>query len=188
MRPSSTRPERPEPRPAASRALTAGRPRGFRRALLALTVAFALPALEAPPKAAAAKKAHRYRDAVLREVNRVRSRHALPRVRADRRLARTATAHSRHMARHRYLSHGAWTSRVRPASRHARSIGEVIGVLSIGTPRREARTIVRSWLHSPPHRAVLLDRHFRRIGIGRATARWSGRRTALHTADFASAR
>jgi uncharacterized protein YkwD len=36
------------------------------------------------------------------------------------------------------------------------------------------------WLASPPHRAILLDRSFNRIGIGVA-----GGTTRLVTADFA---
>lgn len=170
---SSTRPERRR-----------GRARGL---LLALLLALALPALEAPPKAAAAKQADRYRQALLRELNRVRARHALPRVRFDGRLARAATAHSRDMARNGYFAHGSWTTRVRASAGSARSVGEVIGWQRAGRPGREARAIVRSWLGSAPHRAVLLDRGFRRVGLGRATARWSGRPTALYTADFASA-
>jgi len=39
--------------------------------------------------------------------------------------------------------------------------------------------IVRMWIQSPPHRENLLDRGFRRIGVGLA-----GSSTRLATADF----
>lgn len=147
-----------------------------------------LPALHHAPQASAASKADRYRAAVLHELNRVRARHGLPRVHADRRLTRTATAHSRDMARRGYFSHGSWATRVRASAGRARSIGEVIGWQRVSRPGREAHRIVRAWLASPSHRHVLLSGAFRRVGIGRATARRGGGRTALYTVDFASAR
>lgn len=148
-----------------------------------------LPALQpAAPQASAASKADRYRAAVLRELNRVRARHALARLHADRRLARTARAHSRDMARRGYFSHGSWATRVRASAGRARSIGEVLARRRVGRPGQEARAIVRAWLRSPGHRVVLLNGSFRRVGIGRATAGRGGGRTALYTVDFASRR
>jgi uncharacterized protein YkwD len=47
---------------------------------------------------------------------------------------------------------------------------------------------VRGWLHSPPHREVLLDGRFRRVGIGRAGGRLGGTNAAIYTVDWASAR
>ncbi len=51
----------------------------------------------------------------------------------------------------------------------ARQLGETIawGSGSYGTPAG----IVGMWLESPPHRAILLDRSFARIGVGRARGR-----------------
>jgi uncharacterized protein YkwD len=51
---------------------------------------------------------------------------------------------------------------------HARYAGETLGKGSI-TPR----TLVTMWMHSPPHRAVLMSRSPNRIGIG-ATPNASG--------------
>lgn len=148
-----------------------------------MLVALALPALE-PPPATAGKKGDRYRKAMRKEVNRVRAHYGLPRVSGDRRLNRAARSHSKAMARSRSLSHGSWATRVRASSGGARAIGEVIGWLQPAHPRAEAARMVRSWLGSPPHRAILLSGSFRRIGIGRATRRGA----ALYTADFASRR
>lgn len=138
--------------------------------------------------AAAAASAQPFRKALLRELNRARARHALPPVRADRRLHDGATAHSRDMARRNYFAHGQWTVRVAAASSSARSIGEVIGRTTAGSPASEASRMVRAWLDSPAHRAVLLDRSFRRVGIGRATRADASGADALYTADFASPR
>jgi uncharacterized protein YkwD len=162
--------------------------RRLRRALLALTLA--LPAFAAPPATAAPSTAAApYREALLRELNRVRDRHSLPPVRADRRLDRGATAHSRDMAANAYFAHGPWTTRVRAAAGSASRVGEVLGWLAVKDPRQEAAWLVSSWLRSPPHRAVLLERDFGRVGIGRVIGTWGGGSSAgIYTADFASAR
>jgi uncharacterized protein YkwD len=71
------------------------------------------------------------------------------------------------------------------AAGNARSVGEVIGWRVQSSPSSEATNLVREWLGSPPHRRVLLDGGFRRVGIGRATATSGGNPTALYTVDFA---
>jgi uncharacterized protein YkwD len=49
-----------------------------------------------------------------------------------------------------------------------------------------ARTILRSWMASPGHRANLLRPGWRRIGVGALTGTFLGRRGAtVVTADFA---
>jgi hypothetical protein len=42
------------------------------------------------------------------------------------------------------------------------------------------------WLASPPHRATILTRGFRRVGIARRTTVFAGVPTTVFTADFAS--
>lgn len=126
---------------------------------------------------------------MVRELNRVRAKYSLPPVRADRRLDHGAIAHSRDMARNGYFAHGPWTTRVRAYAGSASRVGEVLGWLASGDPAYEATWLVRNWLHSPPHRAVLLERGFGRVGIGRAIGAWGGGGSAgIYTADFASAR
>ncbi|MDW5594465.1 CAP domain-containing protein [Conexibacter stalactiti] len=151
-----------------------------------LGTAAAEPAVTTPPTAAAA--AAGFGPAVLAELNRIRASSGLPKVGIDRRMSRTATAHSRDMARRGYFGHGSWGSRVARASGSASAVGEVLGWLPRNTPRSEAREIVRGWLNSPPHRQVLLDGQFRRIGIGRARGSLSGVSAAIYTVDWASAR
>jgi uncharacterized protein YkwD len=127
-----------------------------------------------------------FASAMLRELNRVRASHRLPAVREDGPMDRGAAGHSRDMARRGYFAHGSWPGRVMAAAGSARSIGEVIGWRVQGSPRGEAWSLVHEWLGSPPHRHVLLDGGFRRIGVGRAPASRYGHPTALYTVDWAT--
>ena len=148
-----------------------------------------LPSVAVTPPAGAAGSAAgegSFARAMLRELNRMRAAHRLPPLREDPRMDRTAAAHSRDMARHGYFAHGAWPSRVKAAAGGARSIGETIGWRVQSSATSEARAMVQEWLGSPPHRRVLLDGGFRRIGIGRATSTNAGHPTALYTVDWAT--
>ncbi|HZV74341.1 MAG TPA: CAP domain-containing protein [Conexibacter sp.] len=149
---------------------------------LACTLLALLPA--AAPAAASGDGS--FASAMLRELNRVRTSHRLAAMREDGRMDRGAAGHSRDMARRGYFAHGPWPGRVMAAAGRAHSIGEVIGWRVQSSPSSEAAAMVRAWLGSPPHRRVLLDGDFRRIGIGRATSSQNGRPTALYTVDFAS--
>jgi len=120
---------------------------------------------------------------VVRAINRARGHHGLKRLHAGRRLARAADFHTRSMLRGNYFAHGAFVQRVRRYVRY-RAIGETLAMAS----RCSARRIVRMWLNSPGHRAVLLSPRFRRVGIGRRTGRLGARRACVVTADFASRR
>jgi uncharacterized protein YkwD len=139
-----------------------------------------------PPLAHAAAKPAVFGPAVLRELNRVRARYHLHPVASDGRMSRGALEHSRDMARHHYFAHGAWSGRVDRAAGQAKSIGEVLGWLGRTSADSEARWLVKSWLASPPHRVVLLDGRFRRVGIGRAAAQFGSTAAAVYTVDFAT--
>src|ERR687893_309926 len=102
---------------------------------------------------------------------------------AGPRMDRAADVHTRSMLRSDYFSHGAFSQRVRRYVRFRR-IGETIAM----TSRCSARTAVRLWLNSPGHRAVLLSRGFRRVGVGRRKGRLGFNRACVYTADFASRR
>jgi uncharacterized protein YkwD len=140
-------------------------------------------AASAPAAQAAGPRLDNGERAVVRAINRARAAHGLRKLRAHRRLARAADVHSRSMLRSDFFSHGAFSQRVRSYVRFRR-IGETIAMRS----RCSARGFVRMWLNSPPHRAVLLSRGFRRVGVGRRTGRLGARRACLVTADFASRR
>jgi uncharacterized protein YkwD len=146
--------------------------------LLVLTFATAAPAAQA-----ASSRIDRGERAVVRAINRVRAAHGLRGLRSHRRLARAADAHSRSMLRSDSFSHGAFSQRLhRYVS--MRRIGETIA----WTSRCSARKVVRMWLNSPPHRAVLLAGGFRRVGVGRRKGRLGATRACMVTADFGSRR
>ena len=82
------------------------------------------------------------------------------------------------------FDHGDWYQRLRRHGARGRMLGETIawGVGSNGRPG----AIVRMWLASPPHRATMLRRGFRYVGVGVATGSFSGFGGAsVATADFA---
>jgi uncharacterized protein YkwD len=127
---------------------------------------------------------------VVKLVNRIRAHHGLRRLRASRTLAHAASDHTGDMLRRDYLSHCSsdgtpMATRVRRYT-GARWVGENIAITS--RRRGVAREVVRMWMASPPHRAVLLSPKSRRIGVGRERGRLGGAAYSVFTVDFASSR
>jgi uncharacterized protein YkwD len=109
---------------------------------------------------------------VTEEVQAVRRQYGLPSLRYVSSLAAGADARSRDMARRGYFAHtdssGApfWivVRRFYPVEGwRSWKVGEN---LLWTVPRLDARTIVRRWLASPTHRAVLLKAIWRDVGVG----------------------
>jgi uncharacterized protein YkwD len=128
--------------------------------------------------------------AVVRLMNQVRAGHGLPALKASPRLARAADRHSGDMLRHDFFAHESsdgtsFLRRVRSYA-HARSVGENLALLS--GVRGAAGEVVRMWLNSPPHRAVLLSRGFRRVGVGTRSGTLGSQKATVYTVDFASRR
>ena len=118
---------------------------------------------------------------LLTVINATRASHGLAPLRIDRRLQRTARAHSADMLRHQYFAHGAFTSRVLASG----AAGPVFGEDLAWGPM-SASWVVNAWLNSPEHRRILLRPGFRRIGVGAYQGTFAGRQGALVvTADFA---
>jgi uncharacterized protein YkwD len=165
----------------------------MRTALLACSaVICCCAALAWQPGAAHAKNAglDRVERKVVRLVNRIRAHHGLRKLRASRTLAHAASDHTGDMLRADYLSHDSrdgtpMATRVRRYT-GARWVGENIAVTS--RRRGVARRVVRMWMASPGHRAVLLSPKSRRIGVGRARGRLGGAAYSVFTVDFASSR
>lgn len=167
----------------------------LRRPIIALLVCAAglIAALAATAPAIAAKKVSAsdralQRD-VLRTVNKVRARHRLPRLRKQPLLARGASAHSaEQLGAGRPSHHGSdGTPFARRLRRYtgARTTGETIAWI---TSADGAATVVRLWMASPSHRRVLLDRRFRRLGVGSRSGVLGGFDMTVVTANFASSR
>ena len=115
----------------------------------------------------------RIRAAVLCLHNQIRAQHDLPLLHEQNRLRRAAAGHSSDMVDRGYFEHttpGGRTmvERIVGAGYVRASAGWLLGEnLEWGTGRLATpRGAVRAWLDSPPHRANLLKRGYRDVGIG----------------------
>jgi uncharacterized protein YkwD len=154
-----------------------------------IAAASACSGTDAPPRAGAVAPQAR---ATVCLINAARADHGLAPLHATGALARAASALSRDMVSEGFFSHvepGGAT----PAQRIQRTgylsgvsdwrVGETIawGTGSDATPA----AIVRSWLRSPGHRAILLDGRYDDVGIGIALgAPGHGAGGATVTADL----
>jgi uncharacterized protein YkwD len=122
--------------------------------------------------------------AFLLAVNRVRAAHRLVPVRFDARLEQAARSHTEEMLTQGFFAHGAVARRLESFGVAGPRIGETLGW---HTPSGNAVSVVlRLWLRSPEHRAVLLRGGFVRIGVGTAVGHFEGyANTLVVTADFA---
>jgi uncharacterized protein YkwD len=119
---------------------------------------------------------------LLQTMNGVRTSRRLPALRVDPRLVRAARGHSADMMRRQYFAHGSVASRALAAGARGPLFGED---LAWGTGVT-ATWVVNQWLASPGHRAVMLRRGFRRVGIGISFGTFAGHGgAAVVTADFA---
>jgi uncharacterized protein YkwD len=141
-----------------------------------------------PPPVATVAKAD-VEHAIARRINRVRRAHGLRRVKFRVRLRKVARRHSRDMLRHDALTHsasnGASLGARLSSAGHRRHYGEVIAWTPRGA-RAGARRVVQMWMNSPSHRAVLLNGHLRRVGVGRVRGAMGHQHGFAITADFSS--
>lgn len=132
------------------------------------------------------------RRAILCLLNHERADRGLTTLRIDRRLDAASVEHSADMVRRRYFDHVTpggqdVVDRLREVgyvdSRHAWHVGENIawGTGDLAT----AAQIVDAWMHSPGHRANILDPDYREIGIGVELGNpQTGGGGATYTTDF----
>ena len=106
-------------------------------------------------------------------INAQRHSHGLRALRLNARLSRAARAHSRDMVGRHYFSHSTpegltFADRIRGTGYLRASRQWLVGEnLAWGwRDRGSAGRIVRAWMHSPPHREVMLNPAFREVGIG----------------------
>ena len=108
---------------------------------------------------------------MIAKINRIRHAYGLRKLRPSLSLFYSAKLYSRRMMRSDYFGH---LSRIPVASRwHV--AGETLEWHQGW--RLRPRFVVSRWMHSAPHRAVLLSSRFTRIGVGRTRGRY-GRRVA----------
>lgn len=146
----------------------------------ALMLVLAVAAVTAGPVSAAQRAANEA--VMLRLINHAREHRGLAPLHVHASLRRAARAHSRDMMRHDYFSHsspcgascGARARRAGYTTSGFRSwaVSEAIGwgTSSAGTPR----AVFRSWMRSACHRAIVLGRRWRDVGIGGASGTFQG--------------
>jgi uncharacterized protein YkwD len=134
----------------------------------------------------------RIRTAILCLHNQIRAEHHLPLLREHTRLRKAALGHSRDMVRAHYFDHTT-PSGVTMVDRILKAhyvredqgwaLGENLewGTGSLATPRGA----MDAWMHSAGHRANILQRSFRELGVGIvAGVPVSGAAGATYTVDF----
>jgi uncharacterized protein YkwD len=144
-------------------------------ALLVLAVAL-LATL--PAARARASETH----AFVAEVNEARAAHGLRQLRVAASLRRSSFHYAHRMLGDQQFRH---LDAIRLPHRFGLR-GEVLARMDPG--HESAEKVVRRWLASPSHRAVLLNRRFRFIGVGLAPGRLGGRPVTLVTGHFGGAR
>lgn len=137
---------------------------------------------------------HYLRSSMLCLIDRVREHYGLAPLDYNVDLRRSATGHSNDMVAHDYFSHygpdgSTLSGRVARAGYLARVntyfIGENIGG-GKGPAAGSPIAVFRSWMHSPPHRANILDPSFHDFGVGvsRGYPYGGGPTSATYTLDL----
>ncbi len=167
---------------------------------LGLTLAVAAVAVAAAPQAAspAADRmvaAERLETQVAARVNLVRRWNGLRPLRASPGLMAAARRHSRDMGLKGYFQHDSaggaafWSRIERTYASRGFSRWEVGENIAWSSPRARAAEVVRQWMRSPAHRANLLSRTWRELGLGafrvsRAGGAYGGRAVTIVTLDL----
>jgi uncharacterized protein YkwD len=161
----------------------------------AITVAAVLAATAASGATRSERTLHVLDRSVLTAINRYRARHHLHPLRLSSALDRSAGQHSLEMGADGYFAHNsadgtAFWRRIQHyySSRSSRywSVGEN---LLWSSPRVDASHAMRLWIASPEHKANLLAKRWRQIGISAvhvvaAPGIFGGRDVTIITTDF----
>jgi uncharacterized protein YkwD len=124
-------------------------------------------------------------------LNRERHSRGLRSLRADSKLRRAADGHAGDMVAKHYFDHtsksgASFITRIKRTgwtkARRSWTVGENIGYGSgsYATPRE----MVKGWMHSAGHRANILARQFKMIGVGVADGAPTGGSGATYATDF----
>lgn len=141
-------------------------------------------ALLIPTTASAFTSVPAFRSALQRRINHFRAEYGRAPIHLNLKLEHSAQAHSNDMAIHHDFSHSSsngtsWAARIRYYGYRGGWIGENLAVGNV-----TARTVMAMWKASPPHRANLLNGHFRAVGIGAHSGKYAGRAAYYITSDF----
>ena len=105
---------------------------------------------------------------VIGQINQIRRDHGLRALRVSDSLMHSAQAYSNTMMDDQYFGHAA---RIHASSAYKR-LGEILQVHTGTDPDPE--WAMWDWMHSPPHRRVILDPLFRWVGAGYTTGDFWG--------------
>jgi uncharacterized protein YkwD len=145
-------------------------------AALACLAALAVLAAVAAPTAGSAPTRHDasligLESGVLQKLNAIRARHGLVPLRASTRLAAAAAQHSREMASDGYFQHDSadgtafFTRIAQWYSSKGYGYWAVGENLLWSAPTVDSGRALSMWMHSPEHRANILNAHWREIGV-----------------------
>ena len=153
----------------------------MRRVLCLFCTVFAAGPAFSSPVAEAAEAS--FEQGVVMRINQARKARGLRALRPVRPLRLAAVRHARFLARHGVLQHAS-----ADGSSFDRRIRRHLTALAVGeTVARgpSPRWVVRAWLGSAHHRALLLEPSFRIVGVGVRAGGFGAARTMYVTADFA---
>jgi uncharacterized protein YkwD len=106
-------------------------------------------------------------------INQARAHHGLPALRASRSLTGSSSRFSSWLLGRGVLAHRSRVS----ASGHFSRLGEALAMH--GGRGLGVRSVVRQWLRSPTHRAVILTRSMNLVGAGASSGLFHGRRATI---------
>lgn len=129
---------------------------------------------------------------MLDTLNQERAARDLNTLSVNDKLSEAGDFHTDEMLREGFFEHNSknrsWSQRVRSFLR-AKSVGEIQAIVLTEdniTPEEEVTLIVSKWLDSPAHRKQIVNKKYRRFGIGRSAGSYKGEQAILLTIDFAS--
>lgn len=167
----------------------------LRIAVLAALAVLAVPASSSARTHGAVSPSGSVQAALVQQINALRTAHGLPRLQLSPALNAAAAAHSTQMARLGYFSHSSADGR--SFSRRVATYYKARGYRSwtvgenlvYGSPDLGAAQALRLWLGSPEHRANLLNRRWRELGLSAvhstsAPGVYGGSPATIVTADF----
>ena len=126
-------------------------------------------------------------DQLLSEINEARVTHGRPPLLRSAVLTRPAHQQSSFVARTGAMGHDGpdgspfYVRLYRAGFPRTRAVAETLGMVG-GCSTAASAQIVRIWLHSPPHRRILLSSRYRVVGVGVATG--EDCQNTGYTADF----
>jgi uncharacterized protein YkwD len=142
------------------------------RTRLAVAIAVAASIIALLPSTASASGEQR----MLAAINQTRQSHGLAALRSSGNLSASARRYSAYMLARNYFGH---MSRIRASWSRWSWVGENLAMYPGWGTR--VGSIVRGWMHSPPHRHVLLSPRFRAAGVGYAHGKMGRQRATTVT-------